>query len=129
MLSSTTSESGGGGSTVTRRQKSRAESSGIQALARPTASAHLARSSWRAGSTTRLGFHAVFYGQTLIGPRRPNLTYMLAFDDMADHDARWGAFGKDPEFRALVAKPENSDAAIVSSISNVFLRPGPGSQL
>ena len=59
----------------------------------------------------------------------PNLTYMLVFDDMRDRDARWGAGVADPEFRALLAKPENSDAAIVSSISSLFLRPGAGSQL
>jgi hypothetical protein len=77
----------------------------------------------------RHGFHAVFYAQSLIGARQPNLTYMLAFDDMSDHDARWREFGSDAEFRALVAKPEYSDAAIVSSISNVFLRPTAYSQI
>jgi hypothetical protein len=77
----------------------------------------------------RHGMHAVFYGQTLIGPHQPNLTYLLAFDDLRDRDARWGAFGSDPEFRALVAKPEYSDPAIVSSISNVFLRPTGYSQI
>jgi hypothetical protein len=77
----------------------------------------------------RLGFHAVFYGQAIAGPHQPNLTYMLAFDDMRDHDARWSAFGQDPEFRALVSKPENSDAAIVSNITNMFLRPTAYSQI
>jgi hypothetical protein len=75
------------------------------------------------------GFHAVFYAQSLVGAHQPNLTYMLAFDDMADHDARWREFGSDPDFRALVAKPEFSDAAIVSSISNIFLRPTSFSQI
>ena len=73
--------------------------------------------------------HAVFYSQALVGPRLPNLTYMLAFDDLRDRDTKWSAFGSDPEFRALVAKPELSDAAIVSSISNVFLRPTAFSQI
>jgi hypothetical protein len=77
----------------------------------------------------RHGFHAVFYAQSLIGARQPNLTYLLAFDDMSDHDARWREFGSDAEFRALVAKPEYSDAAIVSSISNIFLRPTAYSQI
>jgi hypothetical protein len=77
----------------------------------------------------RLGFHAVFYGQAVAGAHQPNLTYLLAFDDMRDHDARWGAFGQDPEFRALVAKPEYTDAAIVSNITNLFLRPTAYSQI
>ena len=77
----------------------------------------------------RHGMRGVFYGRTLVGPRMPNLTYMLVFDDMRDRDARWAAGVADPEVRALLAKPENSDAAIVSSISSMFLRPGAGSQL
>ena len=48
---------------------------------------------------------------------------------ICDRDTKWSAFGSDPEFRALVAKPELSDAAIVSSISNVFLRPTAYSQI
>jgi hypothetical protein len=77
----------------------------------------------------RAGMHPVFFGQTLIGPRQPNLTYLLAYDDMAAHDAQWSAFGRDPEWRAIAAKPEFSDAAIVSSISNVYLRPTNYSQI
>jgi len=77
----------------------------------------------------RHGMAPVFFGQSLIGERQPNLTYMLAFDDMRDRDARWSAFVSDPDFRAIVSKPEYSDAAIVSSISNVFLSPTPFSQL
>jgi hypothetical protein len=77
----------------------------------------------------RLGMHAVFYGQAIAGADQPNLTYLLAFDDMRDRDARWGSFGSDPEFRALAARPEYTDAAIVSSISNVFLRPTAFSQI
>jgi hypothetical protein len=77
----------------------------------------------------RAGMHPVFFGQTLVGPRMPNLTYLLAYDDMAAHDAQWSAFGRDPEWRAIAAKPEFADPAIVSSISNVFLRPTGYSQI
>ena len=77
----------------------------------------------------RLGMHAVFYGQAIAGADQPNLTYLLAFDDMRDRDARWGTFGSDPEFRALASRPEYTDAAIVSSISTMFLRPTAFSQL
>jgi hypothetical protein len=73
--------------------------------------------------------HPVFFGQTLIGSRQPNLTYLLAYDDMRAREAQWSAFGGDPEFRALIAKPEYSDAAIVSSISTLFLNPTSYSQL
>ena len=33
------------------------------------------------------GFHPVFFGDTLIGSRMPNLTYMLSFADLAELDA------------------------------------------
>ena len=45
----------------------------------------------------RVGLTPVFFGETLIGEMRPNLTYMLTFDDMAEHDKNWKAFGADPE--------------------------------
>ncbi|WP_235048416.1 AAA family ATPase [Arcticibacter svalbardensis] len=33
----------------------------------------------------RLGFKPVFFGETIIGEARPNLIYMVTFDDMAAH--------------------------------------------
>ncbi len=40
----------------------------------------------------KVGARPVFFGETVIGQRRPNLTYMLCFDDMAAHDARCQSF-------------------------------------
>jgi hypothetical protein len=77
----------------------------------------------------RTGLTPVFFGEARIGSRMPNLTYLLAFEDMAAHDKNWSTFGGDPEWRALSSKPEYADPAILTNISNVFLRPGPGSQV
>ena len=77
----------------------------------------------------RTGLTPVFFGEARIGARMPNLTYLLAFEDMAAHDKNWGTFVSDPEWRALSSKPEYSDNAILTNISNVFLRPGAGSQI
>ena len=71
----------------------------------------------------RLGISPVFFGQTLIGQNLPNLTYMLAFDDLASRDKLWRDFGADPEWHKLRAQPGLSDAEIVSNISNSILRP------
>ena len=71
----------------------------------------------------RLGMMPVFFGRTLIGQNLPNLTYMLAFDDLASRDKLWRDFGSDPEWRKLRAQPGLSDAEIVSNISNSILRP------
>jgi hypothetical protein len=77
----------------------------------------------------KIGARPVFFGETVIGPNRPNLTYMLTFDDMTDHDARWKAFGSDPDWKAVSKKPEYSDARLISKITRTFLAPAPFSQV
>ena len=73
----------------------------------------------------RLGMHPVFFGETFAGPKQPNLTYMLSYDDLAARDRLWQNFVSDPEWKKLSAIPELKDAQIVSNISNVILRPLP----
>jgi hypothetical protein len=75
------------------------------------------------------GCHPVFFGDTLIGPRLPNLTYMLSFADAADLDARWDVFRNDPAWKKLSADPHYSYEAIVSNISNLILSPLAASQI
>jgi NIPSNAP len=77
----------------------------------------------------RNGLRPVFFGETLIGTKMPNLTYLLAFDNMAEHDKTWSAFGSDPEWRKLSSTPGYTDAEIVCNISNMFLRPASYSQV
>jgi hypothetical protein len=77
----------------------------------------------------RTGLRPVFFGETLIGTKLPNLTYMLVFDNMAAHDENWGKFGGDPEWRKLSSTPGYTDAEILTNITNLFLRPTPYSQI
>ena len=77
----------------------------------------------------RLGFKPVFFAETIIGAARPNLTYMITFDDMASHDAHWKAFGSDPEWKKTSAIPEYADALIISKIVSTFIVPAPDSQV
>jgi hypothetical protein len=77
----------------------------------------------------RLGFNPVFFGETLIGGLRPNLTYMVTFDDMAAHDSHWKAFGGDPAWAKLKAIPDYADAKLVSRITSTFLVPAEFSQI
>jgi hypothetical protein len=77
----------------------------------------------------RAGMAPVFFGETLVGAKLPNLTYMLVFDDMPAHDANWKAFIGDPEWKKLSTTPGYTDPEIVSNINNVFLRPAPYSQI
>ena len=77
----------------------------------------------------RNGLNPVFFGETLIGARLPNLTYMLVYDDMAAHDRSWGKFVADPDWKKLSKTPGYTDPEIVSHITNVFLQPAPCSQI
>lgn len=77
----------------------------------------------------RAGLWPVFFGETLVGARLPNLTYMLGYENMAARDNAWGAFGSDPEWKKLSSTPGYTDPEIVSSISNVMLRPTGYSQI
>ena len=75
----------------------------------------------------KTGLRPVFFGETIIGDRMPNLTYMLTFPDMAARDAAWAVFTADPEWRTLSADPEYRDT--VSTISDIILRPTAFSQV
>src|SRR5438105_755880 len=81
------------------------------------------------GIFRRLGMQPVFFGETIVGRNMPNLVYMLSFDSLAARESAWKAFGDDPEWKQLRSKPGNSDAEIVSNISNAILRPLPFSQI
>jgi hypothetical protein len=81
------------------------------------------------GIFTRAGLNPVFFGDTLIGTRMPCLTYMLTFADLAELQAHWAAFSADPEWKELSHKPGNTDAEIVSNISNLYLSPLACSQI
>lgn len=77
----------------------------------------------------RLGFKPVFFGETLIGESRPNLIYMLTFDDMDAHDSHWKAFGNDPDWKRISAIPDYADAKLVSHITSTLLVPASCSQI
>ncbi len=77
----------------------------------------------------RLGFNPVFFGETLIGEARPNLIYMVTFDDMPAHDSHWKAFGSDAEWKKISTVPEYADAKLVSHITSTFLSPAKCSQI
>ena len=77
----------------------------------------------------RAGFWQVFFGDTLIGPRLPQLTYMVSFPDISEIDVKWVAFRSDPQWLTLSALPKYSSEAIVGNISNLILRPASFSQI
>jgi hypothetical protein len=82
------------------------------------------------GIFEKAGAHAVFYADTLIGPRLPNLTYMLSFPDMASLESAWDKFGADPDWKKLSSDPKfNLNPPTVSNITSLVLRPLACSQI
>jgi hypothetical protein len=77
----------------------------------------------------RCGITPVFFGRTIVGSDQPNLTYMVAFDDLADRERGWGTFAADPEWQKLRATPGLTDAEIVSNVSSAIYRPLPFSPI
>ena len=77
----------------------------------------------------KAGVAQVFYSDTLIGPRLPNLTYMLAFDNLADRDKKWAAFRGSDEWKSYSTQPPYAFEAIVSNINNYNMTPTAYSQI
>jgi hypothetical protein len=78
---------------------------------------------------TKSGLTAVFFGDTLVGPRMPSLTYMLTFADVPDLIKKWAVFASDPAWKELSHRPGNTDPEIVCNISNLYLSPLDCSQI
>ena len=74
-----------------------------------------------------VGLHPVFFGHKLAGPDMPALTYLLAFDDLAERDRNWQRFLDSPVWEAMRDKPEYADS--VSNIVRTFLLPTDYSQV
>ena len=75
----------------------------------------------------KVGMTPVFFGQTLVGGKMPNLTYMLGFDDEAAQKEAWGKFTTHPDWNKLKNDPEYKDT--VSTITNIILKPTAYSQI
>jgi hypothetical protein len=71
----------------------------------------------------KAGFHPVFFGDTLIGSRMPNLTYMLSFADQAELEAKWDLFRNDADWKKLSTSPRFASDQLVTNITNLILSP------
>ena len=69
----------------------------------------------------------VFYGETLIGPDVPNLTYMLSGTDDESHKAHWKGFLGHPEWDRM--KKLDRYKGTVSKITSIFYTPTEWSQI
>ena len=69
----------------------------------------------------RINANAIFYSEVIAGSHMPNLMYMTCYENKADRDAHWKAFGSDPAWKTLSALPEYQHN--VSHIDITFLQP------
>ena len=81
------------------------------------------------GIFVKAGCKPVFFGDTLVGSRLPNLTYMLSFTDQQELEAGWKAFSNDAEWKGLTANPRYAYDQIVTNITNLILSPLSCSQI
>ena len=76
--------------------------------------------------TTRLfkkhGMEVVGFWENLVGGKSNALYYMLAFKSMGHLEEAWKSFSADPEWQDVVKESEK-DGPIVSSITNMVLKP------
>ena len=75
----------------------------------------------------RLGLRPVFFGQTLIGRRQPNLVYMVVHPDMIAREKTWDQFSNSEGWKKLRSTPAYLDT--VSATTVAFLRPAAYSQI
>jgi hypothetical protein len=74
------------------------------------------------GIWERHGIRQAGFWTTLVGSSNMTLTYMIAWESLAERETKWTAFASDPEWLAKRAETEAS-GQIVSNITNEFLLP------
>ena len=68
------------------------------------------------------GVRQAGFWTTLVGPGSNDLTYLLAWESLAEREVKWTAFQTDPVWLAGRAETEK-DGPIVANIANSFLSP------
>lgn len=68
------------------------------------------------------GIRQIGFFTNLVGPNNQTLTYLLAWDSLAERETRWNAFSTDPEWINARAASE-ADGPIVERIDNSLLTP------
>jgi hypothetical protein len=68
------------------------------------------------------GIRQAGFWTTLVGDSMQELTYMLAWENLAEREKRWSAFLTDPEWIAVAAESEK-DGQILEDVRNALLAP------
>ena len=68
----------------------------------------------------RVGVHPILYTSTVFGLERPNLTYLIPFDNLAEREKAWNRFGADEEW-LRVRKQSIEEGGQISARMNISL--------
>jgi hypothetical protein len=68
------------------------------------------------------GIRQAGFWTTLIGESNQDLHYLLAWESLAEREAKWNTFAADPEWLKARAETEK-DGAIVAQVTNAILQP------
>ena len=68
------------------------------------------------------GIRQAGFWTTVIGESNQQLTYMLAWESLAEREKKWHAFASDPQWLAARAESER-DGPLVENASNQILQP------
>ncbi len=74
------------------------------------------------GLWERHGIRQAGFWTTAVGESSQDLTYLLAWESLAERERKWNAFQSDPEWIAKRAETEK-DGPIVANIVNQILQP------
>src|SRR5271163_4128851 len=70
----------------------------------------------------RHGIRQAGFWTTLVGESQSDLTYMLAWESLAEREQKWPAFQNDPEWHKARNESEK-DGPINANVSNCLLTP------
>jgi hypothetical protein len=70
----------------------------------------------------RLGIRQAGFWTTLIGPSNMQLTYLLAWESLAEREAKWTQFSNDPTWLAGRAESEKN-GALIANVESSMLQP------
>lgn len=77
----------------------------------------------------KTGVNPLLFGETIIGDKMPNLTYIAYYDDMAARDKAWKEFLSHPDWIRIRSKPGWGNDDIVANVGNTHMRPLPFSPI
>ncbi len=69
------------------------------------------------------GIHPLLYADTIVGPNRPNMAYLIPFESEAHREKAWAAFRDNPDWNRLRDESIRRGGEIVRNITNMILTP------